>query len=161
MIARRILYPGQFVAAAALPLLLLITRGILDDSAAWEFLVYLVIAVLLGAVMYAVAGLTAARRSARQSRSVSVVDAVVFPLWYLALIAFSFWPLPGFAVAALLLTVGSVWLAAWQLFTETRRRFRTLVSDFEHAARPPMAPGEKPRNPRVIVINPSEDDSSR
>lgn len=158
MIYRRILYLGQFFAAVMLPLWILIARGLFDDSAAWEFLVYLLICGLLALVMFLVATLTVARRSSRTARVVSVPDAVLLTVWYVALLAYSIWPWPVFAVPALVLTVGAAWLAAWQLFTETRRRIRGMVAEFEQAARPPMSPGHGRQSPRVIVINPSEDD---
>lgn len=158
MFYRRILYQGQFFMAGILPLWLLISRGLLDDSQAWEFLVYLLICGLLALVMFLVGALTAARKSARQAKAVSIPDAPLFTTWYLSLLAFSIWPWPLFAIPALVLTVGAAWLSVWQLFAETRSRFRGMVAEFEQASRSPMSQGRGGQSPRVIVINPSEEE---
>lgn len=158
MFYRRILYLGQFVMAAVLPVVVLIVRGLLDEGAAWEFLAYLLICGLLAIVMFLVAGLTRARKSVRSSRAVSTLDAVILSAWYLSLLLYAIWPLTGFAIVALLLTVAAPWVAGWLLFTETRRRFRGMVAEFEQAARPPMRPGGGEQSPRVIVIKPAEED---
>jgi hypothetical protein len=153
---RRILYLGQFVAAVALPIWVLVSRGLLADGVGWQFLVYLIACPFLSIAMLAVGGLVSARRSVRLQRAVSWPDAALLSLWYLAIIAYGLWASVGLAVAVVVLGVALFWVGIWLLFTETRARFRGLVADFEEASRPSSGPslGSEPR--RIIVINPED-----
>lgn len=151
------LYLGQFVAAVVLPTWVLISRGILADGIGWEFLVYLFACPLLFITMVAVSGLIAARGSARINKAVSWWDAAGLTLWYLAIIAYGFWAQPAIAVSIVVLAIAMLWLGFWQLFSETRARFRGFVAEFEQVSRPGGATPPQPQEPRVIVIRSDQD----
>jgi hypothetical protein len=160
MLYRRILYLGQFAAAVALPTWVLIARGLLDDGVGWKFLVYVVVCPLLFVVMLAVDGLIIARASVRSSRTVSWLDAGLLSAWYLSIIAYGFWAWTLFAVLVVILAIALFWASVWQLFAETRARFRGLMAGFEEAAKPPASSGDPIQGPRVIVITPEDDKRS-
>ncbi|MCU1406182.1 MAG: transporter [Glaciihabitans sp.] len=160
MFYRRILYLGQFAAAVILPTWVLISRGLLDDGIGWELLVYIIACPFLSIAMLAVGGVIAARQSVRAQRSVSWLDAGLLSLWYAVIIAYGLWAWPTLAVAVVILAGALVWSSGWQLFRETRARFRGLVAGFEQAAQAPGAP-LRDGAPRVIVINPESDNSDQ
>jgi hypothetical protein len=161
MVYRRILFTAQFVAAIVLPTWVLVGRGLLDDGIGWEFLVYIVICPFLAIAMLAVAGLITARRDVRLRRAVSWLDAGLLSAWWLAIAAYGLWASTVLAVAIVVLAVVIFWSSAWQLFTETRTRFRGLMAGYEEAANGPGAGHPDPAAPRVIVITPDEDDTRR
>ncbi|WP_213815818.1 MFS transporter [Glaciihabitans sp. dw_435] len=171
MLYRRILYRGQFVAAVLLPTWVLIGRGVIANGVGWEFLVYVVACPFLSIAMLAVGGLISARTSVRRTRTVSRYDAGLLTVWYLAIISYGLWAYTALAVLVVVLSVVGFWLAAWQLFTETRSRFRGLMDGFEQAARLPGQPGyggpvgggetRDGEAPRVVIINPDDPGPTR
>lgn len=170
MLYRRILYLAQFVAAVLLPTWVLVSRGLLDDGIGWQLVVYVIVCPFLSIAMLAVSGLISARASVRATRSVSWLDAGLLTAWYLAIFSYGLWAWTILAVLVVVLTVALFWASVWQLFTETRARFRGLVAGFEEAAKPGATSAgpysASPRfgqdsAPRVIVITPDEPTDKR
>jgi hypothetical protein len=163
MLARRAFFVWQFAAAAVLPAWLLLGWALWGSSGSFAGLAlatpFLVLALL------AVAGLTVARRSVRQSRAVSWLDLGVAGTWHVLLIALGFFGPFSNVFAALSVAVGIVafWSAAWQLVDETRKRVRSVFASIDRAARPPGSPASRaPINAgEYIVLPPSQSPPSR
>lgn len=146
MLVRRALFYWQFAAVVVLPLWLLI------GWAAWGSagLSVLLAVPFLVLAMLVVMGLTFARKSVRESRSVSWIDAAVLTVWHLAIVGAGFYGggANWFAALIVLTTMVAFWLALWQLVAETRRRVRRVLASFEQLVGPavprrePLSAGE-------------------
>jgi hypothetical protein len=148
---RRALYSARFVAAIVLPLWLLVGRGIIVGDSGWEFVLLIVACPVLAIAMAAVAGLSWARQSVRQSKAVSWLDAGVVGAWYVSIILAGFLAHEATAVLVVVLSVAAFWSAAWQLYDETRKRVKSALDGLEFAAAPAqqyratrMHPGGEP-----------------
>ncbi len=154
MLLRRAFYFAQVPAAIILPTWILIARGMLADDIGWEFLVYLIACPILSVAMLAVAGLTLARRSVREQRQVSWIDVALLAGWYLVLAVYGLFAQPVLAALIVLGGIAAFWFAIGQLFTDTRRRFRSVLAEFERQAQGPSTPRQKNIGD-VIVIEPN------
>lgn len=161
---RRAFYYAQFGAIVALPVCLLIGRGLVVDSNGWSFALLLLVSPILAAFMLVVAGFTVARKSVRRDRAVSWLDVGVLLAWYLSIVAASVFAHPSIAVLMVLLSVVVFWSALWQLFSETRNRMKTALAGLDYTvssaasyqatrAPTPDAPGAG----TVIRIDPPRD----
>ncbi|MBH0129456.1 MFS transporter [Salinibacterium sp. NK8237] len=156
MMIRRAFYYWQFIAVVVLPVWVLIARGIYGSSVGWDFVLFLILCPILAFVLLAIAGLTVARKSVRDSRSVSWIDAGLLTVWHAAIIIYGFVDASFPAALIVIVAIAAFWIALWQLVTETRNRFTTLVEGFERDAQRPSHPGEKLDNGRVIILEPDE-----
>lgn len=160
---RRIARYWMFVAVVVLPAWVLIGRGILGSSMGWDLLLYIFLCPILGLALLAVAGLTVARKAVREQRAVSWTDLAVIAVWHGAIIAYGFWDSTPLAVLVVAGAIAAFWIAAWQLFSETRSRVKGVIAGFEEAARMPQQP-RSPHDGReheVIVIEPGDDSAQR
>ena len=90
MTARRAFFYWQFVAAVLLPLWVLIGRGLFGAAVGWQFLLLIVLMPLLSIAMFAVGGVTAARKEVRRNRAVAWLDVAVIGAWHLTIISLGF-----------------------------------------------------------------------
>ena len=144
MLLRRAIYWVQFGMAVALPVWVLVTRGIVADGVGWQLIVYLVLAPILFVALAVLVALTTARKRVRATKAVSWLDAAGLLVTWAAIITYGLFALPLLAVVVVLALVGLFWLAVWQLVTETRDRVKTY---FEAAS----APGPR-QIPDLIVV---------
>jgi len=159
MLFRRALFYWQFTAALLLPVWVVVGRGLYGRSNGWDILLYIVLSIVLGFSLLAVAGITAARKSVRSARAVSSRDAVILAVWHVAIIAYGFADFALLAAIIILVTVIAFWQAVIALFTETRQRVRSAFAlpDFPvdagnySSTRIPDEQGH-----RVIVIEPGQ-----
>ncbi|MEH6780693.1 MAG: MFS transporter [Rhodoglobus sp.] len=156
MMIRRAFYYWQFIAVIVLPLWVLIARGIYGSSVGWDFVLFLILCPILAVVLLAIAGLTTARKSVRSSKSVSWIDAGVLTVWHAAIIVYGFVDASFPAALIVIVAIAAFWIALWQLVTETRNRFTSLVEGFEREAQRPSRPGENLNNGRVIILEAEE-----
>lgn len=156
MMIRRAFYYWQFIAVIVLPLWVLIARGIYGSSVGWDFVLFLILCPILAVVLLAIAGLTTARKSVRSSKSVSWIDAGVLTVWHAAIIVYGFVDASFPAALIVIVAIAAFWIALWQLVTETRNRFTSLVEGFEREAQRPSRPGENLNNGRVIILDAEE-----
>jgi len=154
MLLRRAYYFAQVPAAVILPTWILVSRGLLADGIGWKFLVYLIACPLLSVTMLAVAGLTLARRTVRVEKAVSWVDLALLSGWYILLAVYGLYAQPAIAALILLLGVAAFWLALGQLFTDTRKRFRSVLAEFERQAQD-STPRTQKHIGDVIVVEPN------
>jgi hypothetical protein len=164
MLFRRALYYWQFTAAVLLPVCVIVMRALYGSPSGWDFVVHLILGGILGVALLAVAGLTAARKSVRVSRAVSVRDAIALSLWHAVIIAYAVVDHPALAGLVVILGVAAFWNAAMQLFTETRERVRSAfllpafpVDAGHYDATTPTETGEH----RVIVIEQGKEPRER
>ena len=153
---RRAFYYWQFIAVLVLPVWVLIARGIYGSSVGWDFVLFLILCPILAFALLAIAGLTVARKSVRDSKSVSWIDAGLLTVWHAAIIIYGFVDASFPAALIVIVAIAAFWIALWQLVTETRNRFTSLVEGFERDAQRPTYPGEKLDNGRVIILEPDE-----
>ena len=145
MLLRRALYWAQFGMAVALPVWVLVSRGIIADGVGWQLVIYLVLAPVLFVALGVVAALTVARKRVRDTHAVSWQDAVALLITWAAIITYGLFALPVLAVIIVLAIVALFWLVTWELVTETRAR----VKNFFDAG----APSATARQiPDVIVV---------
>ncbi|WP_205030336.1 MFS transporter [Salinibacterium amurskyense] len=156
MMIRRAFYYWQFIAVIVLPLWVLIARGIYGSSVGWDFVLFLILCPILAFALLAIAGLTVARKSVRDSKQVSWIDAGVLAAWHAAIIIYGFVDAPFPAALIVIVAIAAFWIALWQLVTETRNRFTSLVEGFERDAQRPSRPGENLDNGRVIILEAEE-----
>jgi hypothetical protein len=128
MLFRRALFYWQFTAALLLPVWVVVGRGLYGSSNGWDILLFIVLSIVLGVALLAVAGLTTARKSVRSTRSVSVRDAIILSVWHVAIVAYGFNDFALLAAVIILLTVIAFWQAVIALFTETRDRVRSAFA---------------------------------
>jgi hypothetical protein len=153
MMIRRAFYYWQFIAVIVLPLWVLIGRGVFGSSVGWDFVLFLLLCPILAFALVAIAGLTTARKSVRSERAVSWIDAGVLAAWHTVIIAYGFMDAPLLAALIVIVAVAAFWIALWQLVTETRDRFNSLVEGFERDAQRPTYPGERLDNGNVIILD--------
>ncbi len=156
MLIRRALYYWQFAAAIVLPTWILVARGILGSSVGWTLAVFILLCPMLALAMFAIAGVTTARKSVRTQRAVSWVDAAVIVGWHAAIITYGFVDVSGVAVLVVLVAVAGFWIAVYLLFRETRTRVRQVMAGFEQASNTPASTNKNPQDGRVIILEPSE-----
>jgi len=142
VIIRKAFYWWLFPAAVVLPIWVLVGWAAFSQGSGWSFLGLLVLCPILFVAMLIVGGIVMARRSVREKRAVSLWDVALFTAWHLSIVGFGFF-VPGltgwFAVAGILLFIGTFWVALWELLTETRSRVRQTFAAYERAAQPQQA----------------------
>ncbi|TQO20902.1 hypothetical protein FB472_2558 [Rhodoglobus vestalii] len=158
---RHAFYYWQFIAVIVLPVWVLVGRGVFGSSVGWDFVLFLLLCPILAFSLLAVVGLTAARKSVRSEKAVSWIDAGVLAGWHAVIIAYGFVDAPLLAALVVVAAVVGFWIALWQLVTETRKRFTSLVEGFERDAQRPTYPGERLDNGNVIILDPDENRTSR
>ncbi|MBB5632494.1 hypothetical protein BKA04_000717 [Cryobacterium mesophilum] len=150
---RRAFYYAQYWAIPALPLWLLVARGMTIDGSGWAFVVLLFAAPVLALSLIVVMGLTMARKSVRRARMVSWPDVGILTAWYTVVVVAGMYSNPLVAVLAVVATLVAFWSAVWQLFFETRRRVNATFAGFSAAMdngyRDPNRVGGGPRVIRV------------
>ncbi|WP_170192094.1 MFS transporter [Rhodoglobus vestalii] len=161
MMIRHAFYYWQFIAVIVLPVWVLVGRGVFGSSVGWDFVLFLLLCPILAFSLLAVVGLTAARKSVRSEKAVSWIDAGVLAGWHAVIIAYGFVDAPLLAALVVVAAVVGFWIALWQLVTETRKRFTSLVEGFERDAQRPTYPGERLDNGNVIILDPDENRTSR
>ena len=147
MMLRRAFAWLQVALVVALPLWILVSRGIIADGVGWQLVVYLVLAPILFFALAVLFVLTVARKSVRERRAVSWPDVAVQTAIAAAAISYGLFAIPLLAVVVVLAIVVGFWVAVVQLVTETRDRVKTFL---DATAVPP----EPRRIPDVIVIPP-------
>jgi hypothetical protein len=137
VIIRRAFYFALFPAAAVLPAWLLVGWAIFGGGG-WALLGVLLGSLALFIAMVATSGLIIARTTVRAERAVSWPDVALQLLNYLAIAALGFFPPVGSALVVLviLLSIGTFWTVAWELFTDARRRMRQAFAGFENNGQP-------------------------
>ncbi len=153
MLYRRLVFAWQFPAALVLPVWLFLGRGILSEGLGGQTVALVFLAPALAIAMLATAGIITARRSARTARAVSWQDAALLTAWHVAILALGIPLLPELwsnlaAAFVLMLGLAAFWFGVYELVTETRRRVRGLVANWEQQA----ARGGGDADPRVIVL---------
>jgi hypothetical protein len=137
MILRRAFYWWQFPAAIVLPLWLLVGWGFFG-SGGWTFLGLLVAAPILFLAMLAIGGIVYARKSVRESKSVSWTDVGLLAAWHASIIAFGFYgpAAGGVAVVGILIGLAAFWLTLREFLAETSRRLKSTIDAYQQAAQP-------------------------
>lgn len=128
-----LLVPGWIVAARALATV---------DLGAQDIIVFLAWP-LLAFAMIVVLGLTWARRSVRVSRALSWTDVAALTAWYATGVAYGAFIAAGSRTGSgllggllLLVSIGVVGLAVWQLLQAARRRVQTVLAGLDRSAIP-------------------------
>ena len=137
MVLRRAFFYWQTAAALVLPVWLLIGWGIWGTTAG-ELVGVAITAPILVVALLIVVGLTIARRSVRAARAVSWLDVAVLGFWHAMLIGLGFFgdAASWFAVFAVIGAIVAFWSAVWQLVTETRKRVRAVLDEFQRVTEP-------------------------
>ncbi len=147
MLIRKALYWWLFPAAVILPVWLIVGWAAFSAGSGWTLLGLLILCPVLFVVLLAVGGILVARRSVREARAVSWLDAGLVTAWHAAIIAFGFFPAGAsgwIAVLAILLFLAVFWVGLWELVTELRLRVQQTFEAYERIAQPPSEPG-RPR----------------
>ena len=145
MVLRRALYWAQFGMAVALPIWVLVTRGIIADGVGWQFVIYLVIAPILFVTLAVLLALSVILARVRGTRVLSWPDVAVLLVIWASVVTYGLFALPALAVVVVLSIVAGFWVVVWELATATRARVKTF---FEGGT----APSEPKRIPDVIVV---------
>ena len=145
MVLRRALYWAQFGMAVALPIWVLVTRGIIADGVGWQFVIYLVLAPVLFVTLAVLLALSVILARVRGARVLSWPDVAVLLVMWASIITYGLFALPALAVVVVLSIVACFWVVVWELATATRARVKNF---FEGGA----APSEPKRIPDVIVV---------
>ena len=145
MVLRRALYWAQFGMAVALPIWVLVTRGIIADGVGWQFVIYLVLAPVLFVTLAVLLALSVILARVRGARVLSWPDVAVLLVMWASIITYGLFALPALAVVVVLSTVAGFWVVVWELATATRARVKTF---FEGGT----APSEPRQIPDVIVV---------
>ncbi|MDA3804440.1 hypothetical protein [Clavibacter sp. CT19] len=134
---RRALHRWQPLAVVVLPAWLLVGWAAFG-SGGWELLLVIIAAGALGVALVAGLGLVRARRSVRESRALSALDAVALGVTTVAVIGTGTYSLVSTwcAVLAVLSVVALLVLAVRQLLVETRQRMQDVLSTIERDAQP-------------------------
>jgi hypothetical protein len=134
---RRALHRWQPLAVVVLPAWLLVGWAVFG-SGGWELLLVILAAGALGLSLLAGLGLVRARRSVRESRALSVPDAVALGVLTIAVAGTGTYSVVSTwcAVAAVLALVALLALAVRQLLAETRKRMQDVISVIERDAQP-------------------------
>ena len=136
MFFRRALYYWQFTAAILLPVWVVIGRGLFGSPTGWDLALYIVLGIILGFSLLAVAALTVARKQVRDARALTGRDTLVLGIWHGAVILFGFVGAPWVAAIVVVVTIAAFWNAVWTLFTETRTRLRNAFTIPDFAPQP-------------------------
>jgi hypothetical protein len=134
---RRAFFYWQFIAAAVLPLWLVVGWPIFG-AGGWKILGVFVGAVLLGLALLAVAVLNYARKEVRRKRIVSWPDVAMLTLWHALIVFVGFYAdvAPWVSILVIVVGVAAFWLSAWELYVAARRRVRTVMTQIDELARP-------------------------
>jgi hypothetical protein len=156
MLVRRGFYYWQFIAALVLPIWVLVGRGIISAGIGWDFVLYLVLCPILCVSMLAVSGLTSARKKVRSSKALSSIDIAALSAWHAAIIVYGFFSSAPLATIIVLLAIAAFWVAAWQLYTETRQRVKDALSldPIGTGTYTSSTPPRKSDPSRVMIVNP-------
>lgn len=129
-----------FPAAAVLPAWLLVGWALFGASG-WGLLGVLLGSLALFIAMMATSALVIARAAVRAERAVSWLDVGLQFLNYVAIAALGFFPPVGsvLVVLVILLSIGTFWTVAWELFTDARQRMRSAFAGFEGNAQSPRS----------------------
>ena len=132
MIIRRAFYFALFPAAAVLPAWLLVGWALFGGGG-WALLGVMLGSLALFVAMVATSAVIIVRATVRAERAVSWPDVGLQLLNYAAIGALGFFPPVGSALVVLviLLSIGTFWTVAWELFTDARRRMRRAFAGFE------------------------------
>lgn len=151
MIIRRAFYFALFPAAAVLPAWLLVGWALFGGGG-WALLGVLLGSLALFISMVATSALIIARTTVRAERAVSWPDVGLQFLNYAAIAALGFFPPVGSALVVLviLLSIGTFWTVAWELFTDARRRMRQAFAGFE-ANGQPNTPGIRADGEYIVI----------
>ncbi|WP_025157462.1 hypothetical protein [Leifsonia aquatica] len=155
MIIRKAFYWWLFPSAVVLPVWLLIGWAAFSAGSGWSFVGLLILCPVLFLAQLAVAGVTVARRSARDVRAVSWPDVGLLTAWHAAVIAFGFFPAGAtgwLAVAAVVFFLGTFWLVLGELVTDMRARVQQTFAAYERAAQAPQVPRPEPHYDSVEYI---------
>jgi hypothetical protein len=145
MVLRRALYWAQFGMAVALPIWVLVTRGIIADGVGWQFVIYLVLAPVLFVTLAVLLALSVILARVRGTRVLSWPDVAVLLVMWASIITYGLFAFPALAVVVVLSIVAGFWVVVWELATAARARVKTF---FEGGT----APSEPKRIPDVIVV---------
>jgi hypothetical protein len=157
MVVRKAFYYWQFVAIAVLPAWLLIGWALWGQSG--DFGGVALAAPFLVLALLGVAGLTFARKSAREKRAASWWDVGVAGAWHALVIGTGFFGDATQALAALSVAAGIIafWGSAWQLIDDTRKRVRRVFETLQTGGAVPYRPQQKPLDAgEYVVIRPPE-----
>lgn len=164
MIVRRVVYRLLFPATVALPLWLLLGRGILAGDF-WAIAgLMLIVAPLLFLALAAIGGILFWRPGVRTDRAVSLPDAVALPVLWLLLIAVAVVDSAPLVVLTVVAVLAMFWFAVWELVSEGRRRLRSAMADADaarNAARTGTPQRPAPIDIGEVIVVSSEDVSER
>ena len=168
MLLRRAFFIALLGGVVVLPLWLVLARTFILGIPDGEIPLLTLGAVLLFAAMAVVAGLCSARKSVRKDYAFTRLDYGVMGAWYLSIVAAGLVEHGAISIPMILLGVVAFWSAAWQLFTETRRRVKGAFERLEYTVAPakeyyqqrPVPPAtprpDAPGAGRVIRIDPPQ-----
>jgi len=161
---RRALFYAVMPMAVALPLWLLISRGILADTSGWAFVIFLITSPILFIVLAIQAGLLLARKQVRAEKAVSWIDVGFLLAVWVPLIVYGFLPLFPIAIISVLAIASTFWVVVVELVQETRARVKTYVDDMAFTAQRPaqrrvQAPGDA--GPIIVVPPKAVDEKSQ
>ena len=158
MFLRRAAYIVQFPLAVALPVWVLVGRAFINPGSGWDVAIYFIASPILFVALSVICGLVVARKSAREQRAVSWLDAGLLVALWLTLIVHGALDLPFLSLVAILLVVAVFWVALFELLTDTRRRVQTFVDGLALTPQPPRQ--QQPRDiGEVFVVQPPSSDS--
>ena len=166
MLFRRAFYWVQIAAIVLLPLWIIVARSVAARSfGALDVLVFLSWPALAIA-MVATLGITWARKSVRSTRTLSWQDVAALSTWYVVAIAFGAFIAVSSQLGTgltggllVLVTIGVMWVATWQLVAAARKRVKTVLASLDYTAIPAgnyEASRFGPDDGRVIRIEQSE-----
>jgi hypothetical protein len=155
MIFRRVVYVAMFPAAVVAPLAALVARTIVAGAQPAVFLASLLLGGLGFLVLALVTVLVAVRKQVRATRSVSWLDAALLTVLAVAVVASGIVDAPWVPAIAVVLAIGTFWVAVWELVTETRTRVRTFMSDLEQVAQRPTPTSNARGTGDVYIVQPS------
>jgi hypothetical protein len=138
MTIRRSLLAVTPWAVVALPLWVLIGRGIVLADSSWDLVGYLVLSPVLAIALGAAALLVRLRLRGAPRDADARPDAALLGAWYAAVLAFGLTPEPYDGVVLVigaLLGVATLWYLGWALVRDARRRVRETLAAFEQQAR--------------------------
>ena len=144
MIIRRAFFYWRFIAIFVLPAWPFVGWGLFGESG-WSLVGLFIAMPILAIALAAIAFLISARASVRTTRLVSWTDVGLLALWHVTIICFGSFS-SGVALWAVLGVVAGLaafWGVISQLISETTRRARETMAEFERmaAAAPGTVPG--------------------
>jgi len=164
---RRALYYVLMPMAVALPIWLLITRGIVADDSGWAFVVYLITSPILFVLLAILGGLVLARKQVRVEKAVSWIDVGFLVASWVSLLLYGIVGAFPLAIISALAIASTFWAVVVELIQETRARVKTYVDDMAFTAQRPrqrvvQPPGDA--GPIIVVVpkeTPAIDDKSQ